>query len=199
MALNSVANLIMTPARMLYAPLATAIPADTVLAGASWGAGWVEMGFTSAPFVMAVDREDADFPIEQSPTPVKRQTTALNMRFESTLAEIDMLLLALALGGTVATTAAGALQPGIDELTGGGLVHLTERMFGAEGSWANSTGVLLPVRFIIYKATAKLNGDLEFSKETPSGIAIQINALADMARAVGDRVYLLQKVTAPAT
>mgnify|MGYP001009917533 CR=1 FL=1 len=44
-----VANIILSNALLYAAPLNTALPANTVAFGGSWGGAWSRIGFTSAP------------------------------------------------------------------------------------------------------------------------------------------------------
>jgi hypothetical protein len=55
------------------------------------------------------------------------------------------------------------------------------------------------VRVFFYKATAELNGKLEFSKKNAMGIPLQIKALADTTKVVGKQLILIQKVTGKTT
>ena len=59
--------------------------------------------------------------------------------------------------------------------------------------------IQLPARVFFYKATAELNGKLEFSRKAAAGIPLTVRALADTSKAVGKQLMIVQLVTAKAT
>jgi hypothetical protein len=115
------------------------------------------------------------------------------------LAELTATNLGLLIGQTKTSAAAGAGTVGYEELTAGGTRIIPEKAWGFEGLYIDASGNNLPVRLFIYKGTAKLNGELEFSKEEYPGFALQVQALEDPTLTVGQRTFKFQKVTAPAT
>jgi hypothetical protein len=70
--------------------------------------------------------------------------------------------------------------------------------WGFEGTYTNDSGVSFPVRFFLYKGTARANGATEQGRELSPGIAIQVNGLADTSKAVGKQLFKWQKITAAA-
>jgi len=48
-----VADILLTPASIWYAPVGEALPADNVAYGADWAGNWENLGYTTAPLSMA--------------------------------------------------------------------------------------------------------------------------------------------------
>lgn len=194
-----VANLLRGPAVVWYAPVGEAPPADSVAAGVAWGGNWARLGYTKADLEAEYEAEEQEFEVYEELTPVDRNKTAENLTLETTLAEVTSAYLALGTEGTASTTAPGAGQVGKDELVQGGEAELTKRAWGFEGIYVDSAGTKRPVRVFIWKATSKLNGKLTFGKAASPGITLQIKALADTSKAVGQKLFKMQRVTAAAT
>lgn len=199
MATPVVSNLISGPAIVYYAPEGESVPADSVAAGTTWGGNWTRVGYTKAPLTMTYEAEQMDLEVEETLTAVRRVKTSENLTLETTLAEITSTYLSLAVGGTASTTAAGAGQVGKDELVVGGVATETVRAWGFEGTYVNNSGTSYPLRVFVYRATAIINGALEFAKASSPGITLQIKALADTGKTAGQQLFKLQRVTASAT
>jgi hypothetical protein len=107
--------------------------------------------------------------------------------------------LALLVSQSKTSAAAGAGTVGYEEVQSGGTRIMTEKAWGFEGLYIDSSGNNLPVRVFIWKGTAKLNGELEFGKEDYPGTSLQVQALEDLTKSAGQRLFKFQKVTAPAT
>lgn len=196
----STADIIIGPARVLYSPVGEAIPDETTVAyGAAWGGNWEEIALTKTPFTMNRDVSTFDAMVEQSTLPVKRAITEEKVAFETTLAELTAVNLQLAMGGTVTTTPAGAGQVAFEQIVAGGKATLDERQWGVEGVYVDASNVSFPIRIIIYRATAVLNGELSFGKGDSTGIPLRIDSLGDLTKAVGAQLLIFQKVTAAAT
>lgn len=197
--MGTATNILIGGARVFYAPVGESLPADSVAWGAAWGGNWAEVGYTSAALAWMVSRETKEVEAQQTTLPIKRVVTKERHAFETVLAEVSSSHLQLAIGGTATTTPAGAGQVGKDELEAGGEAIMDERAWGFEGIYVDSTGTERPARCWIYKATAVINGDLEFSRETETGINLRIEALEDSGKAAGKRAFKFQRVTAAAT
>ncbi|MCB8942542.1 MAG: hypothetical protein H6658_02080 [Ardenticatenaceae bacterium] len=197
----STADIIISPARIFYAAVGTAMPADTVAYGAAWAtpSGWTEIAMTKTPFSMNRDASVFNAMIEQSTLHVKRSVTEEKVAFETTLAEFTGANLLLGTEGTLTTTAPGAGQPGKETIEFGGQVTLTERTWAVEGLFVSDLGNPHPIRFQIYRATAVLNGQLQFAKGDSTAIPLRIESLGDLSQAVGKQLGKIIKITAPAT
>lgn len=88
---------------------------------------------------------------------------------------------------------------GKEELDAGGVSTLTKRAWGFEGKYVDEDGATFPIRLFIWKGTASMNGDLEFGKDDYAGISLQIEALADRTKSLGQQLFKMQKVLEPAT
>lgn len=195
----SVSDLIVSPCRVLYSVTGTSLPADTVAAGASWGASWSELAYTDTDLTVKLVRERVEADIQESLTPILRAVGRETLEIETSLAELLPSSLALAWGGTFSQTAAGAGQPAKDELVGGDDALVTEYQWGFEGSYVSAAGNTHPIRLVVWKGVTELGADLMFGKKTKTGIPFRIVANPDMSKARGQRLYKLIKITAPAS
>ena len=196
----AVADIIIAPATVYYAPVGEALPSlDTVQFGTAWPGNWVNVGFTLTPVSLGYDQELFELEVEQITLPVKRLRTKEAAMIETNLAEITAANLNLTLDGTVTTTAAGASTRAKEIVKAGGKTAITERAWGFEGLLKLDGNIQLPVRVFFYKATAQLNGKLEFSKKAAVGIPLQVKALADTSKAAGNQLVEIQRATAKAT
>ena len=195
-----VSDIIVSPARVFVGAVGATPPADSVAAGASWGASWAELGFTNAALSFKYSDEQLAIEIEQSLAAVDRVKTKEELAVETMLAELNLDNVAYAIGsGSVSQTAAGVGQVGKEEFLAGGSRTLTKRAWGFEGSYVDEDGATFPIRVFVWKAVGKLNGALEFNKTAVSGVPLQLNAVADMTKTDGQRLFKIQKVLEPAT
>ena len=199
-----VANVIKSGARLYVAPTGEANPDETSVAyGAAWGGNWVRVGYTKTPLTMAYESDESDIEVEEELAPIKRRRVKENLTLETVLAELTATYLQLAASDqdTVSETAAGVGQKAYEETGLGGEAILTERKFGFEGLYITSGGDEEPIRLFVHKATAKINGNLEFSQKSTdyTGIPIQISALSDTTQNAGQKLCLFQRVTSETT
>ena len=196
-----VTDIIVTPATIWQAPVGEPLPDETsIAAGAAWGGNWSSIGYTGGPLTVAYEFEVVDVMIEQSLAPVNRKKSSEALRLETTMAELTAAAAKLAFGGgTISTTVAGASQKAFEDLDLGGDADMDEYAWGFEGTYIDQDGAEQPVRFFIYRGTAQAGGELEFGRETQTGIPLQIAALADMTQDQGSRLFKLQRVTAAAS
>lgn len=192
----AIADILMSPARIFYAPTGEAEPDEnTVAYGAAWGGNWVNLGYTTAPLTVNYNRELFELEVEQITLAVKGIITKETVQLETTLGEFTGTNLLLAFGGTVTTTAAGVAQVPMVELEAGGAVTLPVYAFGFEGLYQTDAGAQYPVRWFIWRGSSVLNGNLEFSKKAAVGIPLQITAWADTSKVSGKQILKVQKVT----
>jgi hypothetical protein len=196
----AVADILLSPAKIYYAPVATALPnATSVAYGTAWGGAWADLGYTLTPITVGYTQDVFKLEVEQVTLPVKGLITMEEVTIETTLAEITAANMALAFGGSVGTTAAGTAQVALEELKSGGSSGISYYAWGLEGLYVTATNVQLPVRMLIYRGSAVLNGSLNFSKRAAVGIPISITAWADTTKTAGQQLWTFQKVTAPVT
>lgn len=194
----TVTNILKSNAVLWYAPVGETLPDETSIDfNEAWGGNWARVGYTKEPLAMGIEDERAKFNVEEELTPVDERRTMFQPSFETVLAEVTGGYLSLMVGGTVATTAAGAGQKGYEELDFGEEAVITKYAWGFEGLYLDSSGNELPLRVFIINGTAKLNGNLEWSQRNDEyvGMPIRIEALAN----AGDSPVKFQRVTAPAS
>lgn len=196
----AVADILLSPARIFYAAVGTALPnPNTVAYGGVWTAPWVDLGYTLTPITVGFNQEIYKLEVQQVTLPLKGLITTQEVTLETTLAEITAANMALAFGGSVSTTAAGTAQVALEELKSGGASSITYYAWGLEGLYVDANNNQLPVRVLIYRGSAVLNGNLNFSKSEPVGIPLQITAWADTTKTAGQQLWTFQKTTAPHT
>jgi len=197
-----VANILYGNAILYKSPVSEAIPADTIALGTAWGGNWLRVGYTTEGVTATYEDEQVDIGVQEELTPVERFKSAESLNLETMLSELTADYLDFAIGaGAVTPTAAGAGQPGMEEYDLGGEVQLDKFQWGFEGTYRDASGTGFPVRLFIWKATAKLNGGLEFAKdkEGGTGIPLQINALAMTSKAAGQKLMKFQRMLVAAT
>lgn len=194
----SVSDILVSPAKIYYSPLATALPDETTVAvGDAWPAGWIDLGYTLTPVSMSFSADTFELEVEQVTNPLKIIRTKETLEFETSLAELTAANLKLAMGSsqTVTTTAAGASQHGFDDLKMGGEVLIPEYQWGLEGYTLDTSNRKLAKRIFIYRAVATLNGKLDFSKKAAAGVSLKVKALADTTKTAGQQLINVQFVT----
>ena len=109
-------NVVYGTALCFTAPVGTSLPADASLGvGSAWtGGGWSYIGATDSGVTLTWNPSTQDLNIEEQPTPVAVLVTTATMTVgfnfsEETLANINM---SMGNNGSIATTSAGAGQPG---------------------------------------------------------------------------------------
>lgn len=196
----AVADILMSPAKIYFAVTGTALPnPNSVAYNAAWGGAWSDLGYTLTPITVGYSQDLFKLEVEQITLPVKGMVTTEEVKIETTLAEITAANLLLAFGGAVATTAAGTAQVALEELKSGGSPDISYYAWGLEGLYVTAANVSLPVRILIYRGSAVLNGALTFSKKEAVGIPLQITAWADTTKTAGQQLWQFQKTTAPHT
>jgi len=176
------------------------LPDETDVAyDGAWGGNWAQIGYTKAPLTLAYESEELDLAVEEVLASVKRFRIGERLTLETVLAEVTAAYLQLAAGEQTAVTetAQGAAQDAYEETGLGGIVQLQEESWGFEGLFVDADGADQPIRVFVHKATATLNGALEFSKKSSDypGIPLQIKALADTTQSAGEELMIWQRVT----
>ena len=195
-----VADLIVGPARVFYAPVGEALPDESSIGyGDAWGGNWTEVGTTKVPVTVKYEVERGEAMVEQSTAVLKRWIKTEKLALETVLAELSTAHMGLLLEGTETTTAAGAGQVGMKELEVGDTWQMSERAWGFEGLYKTDAGAEFPIRLFVYRATSVINGDMEFGKNDTTGMPLRVEALADVSQAAGKRLMKIQKVTTAAT
>lgn len=195
----AVGDILIAPATVYRAPYGEALPSgDTIDYGEAWGGNWVNVGYTLTPVSVGWTQELFELEVEQETTPVISLRVKQEAMIETTLAELTGANLNLVLDGVLTTVVAGAGVRGKETVKAGGKTSITNYAWGFEGFFKLDT-VQLPVRVFLYKATANLNGQLQFGKRVAAGIPLQVKGLTDTTKTAGQRVIEIQKITAKAT
>jgi hypothetical protein len=192
-------DIVVSGAKVFYSPTGTAAPADTLAVGASWPVGWVYVGYTLEATTINYSFEVMEVMVQQTMAPVRRTRQTEELTLETVLAEHAAPLIALALSGTASATAAGSGQPGKEEVTFGGDYNLPLNQWAVEGSYVDEDGALFPIRIFIHQGTAAEGGSLEYNRESPTGIPLQIKAIADTTKAVGNHLMKIVRILEPAS
>lgn len=196
------ADILIGPGRILYAATGTANPDETTVAyGASWGVGWTSLGdfLEGSGVTISLDEEFTKVYTEQSTAPVAAVRTKREAMLKATLAEHSVVNMALIIGTSASTTAAGASQKGYSDINIGSESTVDYYKWGIEGFRYDSSGTAQPVRYFFHKGFVRLAGDIGFSKSDPTGVPIEITVLADRSQSTGQEIGLWQQVTAAAT
>ena len=86
-----------------------AIPADTVVYGASWGGTWTDPGYTDGGINFVTNVERGEIAVDQELDPVLRPATGRDTRISTNLAEFTAANILLATQqGAITTVAAGS-------------------------------------------------------------------------------------------
>lgn len=189
-------------ANLLYAPKGTTKPSDSTVDVndfASWPSGWVHFGYTESGPNFTYTYETAEVRAQQSGAPLKRRKTTEALTITANLLQFEALHIALATGGAVTHTAAGAGQKEVDRIVGGGESVLDEYMFAWESYREDANGDLQPVRMFLPKGTIRQNGETVNARDGAKIIPVQVEALLDDSLPVGEQLYDMRVVTGPAT
>lgn len=196
----AISEILVTGARVLYAPFGTARPDETAVAyGASWS-NWTDLGFTSSPLNISYTDSEFDVDVQQSAAPAASFRISEQLMATTRLAEFSTAVLAILLGGQNTPVSAGAGQKAYHAYGSGGQTVVPYYAFGFEGFRLDSLGNKQPLRVFFLRAQMKLSGSLVMAKNQELGIPIRIKAFIDPNEtAVGLQTMRIDYVTAPAT
>ena len=195
-------DILVAEANILYAPKGTALPDETTVAWntfTDWDAAWKHLGYTAEAARIGYNYDTFELEVEQTTQPVIQRKVSERFTIDFTLAQFDGTNLALVTGGTATNTAAGASQKAYTKVVAGGDTNLGEYLFALEGYRPDANGTKQPVRIFVHRATIRLNGNIQFSKNAGTTVPVQITGLADTGKAVGQQLFEAHIITAPAT
>lgn len=183
---NNVDTIVVSPARVLYSPVGTSLPADTLAPGGTWPTGWIELGYTAEPLKSSYTFDTIDHFVEQHLAKVGSNKSKEALMLETVMAEFTATNLNLAWDGSV--------TPGTnsDEFDIGDYRFLTKRQWGFEGDHVDGDGNYIAIRAFVWVATAVTGGELVLSKSATTGIPLKVDAFADTTRTVGNRLMKIQ-------
>ncbi len=194
-----VSDLMLSGAKILYAPYGTTLPADSLAVGAAWPAGWIDVGYTSQELTVEYSWEELPAEAQQAMSPIKYARINETAYLETVMSEITLSNMAVAFGATAPTiTAAAVGQVGKEVMKVGGLTEIPQKAWGIEGSYTDSSGVLRAHRIIFYKGQASTGGQLKYNNKVWAGIPLRINAIEDSTKTLGQRLFEYTRITASA-
>lgn len=183
-------------AKIWYAPVGEAFPDETSVAyGASLGGNWKYLGDTTEPATLNVDRNVFQVEIQQSNVPVKESITKQTLALKTTLAEHTITHLQLAFLGTASSTPSGSGQKPYSQLQFGGETNPAYYAWVLEALYQTSGNVNEPIRYMFWKGSLTLDGNIPFDKGAVAGIPINITVLADTSKPTGYQTGIIQIVT----
>jgi len=195
-------DILIGPGKLYVAPVSTANPDEsTVGYGTAWGGDWVSLGdlIEGNPVTLTINEDVTQVKTEQSTSPKNAVRTSREVIVKATLAEHSVVNLAYVLDGTAATTAAGAAQKGYSEIPFGTNSDLDFYKFGIEALRKDDDDGNEPVRWFLHKGYFRLAGDIQYAKQNPTGVPIEITLLGDGSQSAGEELGILQIVTANVT
>lgn len=195
-------DILIGPGKLYRAPLAEANPDESTVAyDAAWGGNWTNMGdfLEGSGVVLSMDEEFTKVYTEQATSAKNAVRVRREVMLSLTLAEHSVTNMAIILQGTAATTAAGASQKGYSDIPFGDQSDVDFYKWGIEGLRKDSSDNNQPVRYFFHKGYIRLAGDVNFAKQNPTGVPIEITVLGDGSQSAGEEIGILQIVTAPAT
>jgi hypothetical protein len=190
------------PARILVAPLGTALPPINA-ATLVWPPAWKEVGYTEKGTDITPTPTITDFNVDELMSPAKKMTTAEKCVISAVLAQptLQNLRYALAALSDVDVADPDSTHPGTKRVTYGGGA-LQEVMIGLEGLSPEvdpDTGVNYWRMFVGYRAMASAAVKLAFGRTVMTTIPFQIELLADGTKDPGEQLFEMVDMVLPHT
>ncbi len=159
----------------------TALPADTVLYGTTWGSTWVDRGFTQEGIELGITVDRSEIMVDQQLDPVLMPITSRDVSLKSNLAQMNANNLLLGTGqGAITTTAAASGVRGHDDYD---LAATVSDSYSSWGIDIQNDGDTEAVRIFVPKGIAIGGPSLKFGDPAHNAkIPIEIRALPDTGR-----------------
>jgi hypothetical protein len=185
-------NILVGSARLLVAPLGTALPTVSSAGVLTWPAVWKEQGATEKGTDLTYTPSFTDLNIDEAASPVGAVLKSEKTVVSCSLAEVTMNNLSTAVSASTSTTVeAGASVAGTTELDAGG-APVVYHMVGLEG--VSPAG--LPRYFVGYKAMATAAVKLAFQRATPTNIPLSLSLMADLTKPAGQQLFKIVNIDA---
>ena len=199
MSAPNVAQIMFRNVVLWFAPLGTTRIADTTAYGTTWPSPWNRFGFTKDGLAVQYDRDELEIEVQEVMGPVKRIAIGEKCTFGTRLAEVAPGYMYITTSsGIISSVPAAVGQPARSTLTMGGQGALREHMWGFEGCYRDAAGTEFPMRWYIWKGTSKVTDKLVWERKGSPGIAFEIAAMPDHAKAVGQQLFQWDMITAAA-
>lgn len=190
-------DIVVSGAKLYYANIGLAAPADTLNTTAAWPAGWTYLGYTLEALTLNYSFDPLDIEVQQTMATVARTRMKEELTLETVLAEFTGTTLSLAMAGTNTVVPPGVATTGKETVTIGGDYNLPVKQWGIQGSYRDETGVERSIRVFVWRATVAEGGELAWDRTKPAGIPLQIRALADTTKPIGSHLVQIVRITAP--
>lgn len=190
---GTTSNIIVGPARILIAPIGTAVPATpTSTTAITWNAAFKEVGYTQKGVDLTYTPTVKDITVDEEMAAVKRVLTSEKLTISAALSEATLKNLNYAISAsTLTTTPPGVSQVGVDEVhIGSG--SMVEWIVGLEGLSPEG----FPRIFVGYRGQCAAAVKLAFQRTTETTIPFEVEFLADSTQAVGSRLCKIIDITA---
>jgi stage V sporulation protein SpoVS len=193
---GTVANIIVEPARILIAPIGTAVPATpTSATTVTWDTAFKEVGYTQKGIDLTYTPTFKDINVDEEMAAVKQILTAEKATVSAVLSEATLKNLSYAIAAsTLTVTPAGASQVGVSELHVGSGTQV-EHIIAFEGKSPQG----FPRIFVGYRGLCAAAVKLAFQRTTETTINFEVNLLADSNQSAGSRLFKIIDITAVAT
>ncbi len=185
-------NILVGSARLLVAPIGTALPTVSSAGVLTWPAAWKEQGATEKGTDLTYTPTFTDFNVDESPSAVGAALKSEKAVISAVLAEVTMANLATAISASTSTPTAPAVGvAGTTELDIGG-APVVLHMVGLEG--ISPSG--LPRYVIGWKALASAAVKQAFQRATPTNIPLSLQLMADLTKAPGQQLLKIVNIDA---
>lgn len=191
---GTAANVLVGPARLLVAPIGTALPTlDGTVDPIVFAAAWKEVGYTESGVVLAYAAGIKDITVDEEMAPVKKILDTEKATVTATLAEATLTNLDYAIAAAILTKTAGDATHARLERLDVGTGVLAENMIAFEGK--NQAGKQRI--FIGYRSVPEANVQMAFKRSDKTLIPVSFGLIADPTQALGKRLYLMVDLTGP--
>lgn len=178
-------------ARILYAPAASALPADSLALNSTWPGAWKEFGYTNEPVKFNTSFEVYKVMVEQRQAFIAQKKTNSDCGFESRGVDFSADAFKAVLGGTKTTAAGGSGLPPVDIYTYTADDFVPASMWGIEGGYIFSPSQVYPVRIFGFIGYPAEGSDFDLAKAKEAGIRLNV----DFASQSDGTVYQVRWVT----
>ena len=166
-------NMMQDGATLYRAPVGTDLPPKK----STWPVqGWTEFGYTIAPFVTTRNTERSDLEVEQEDLPIDSTISSDNVSSSTTLAELTPEHLAMAFNGTIDDS-----DPDVVDIYVGSTDTEPEYMIAAVGKRLDGKRM----ETYLFRTKVEMSGDMQYSRNDPTGIPITFLTYADTSRPAG--------------
>jgi len=193
-------HVLITPGRVLVAPLGTARPDEDV----PWGTvptGYERLGLLSQSIKISFERTVQEKMVENALGKIGQQVTAESLTVETGIAEFRLKELQYAWGGIYTHVPAGASQKEYETLEGGGDICIPSSEWLLEFQYPGEEcgGLPFPLRLAFIGEASKGGGTVELGKTNQTEIPLMISASHDTDMPLGKQLFKWLKVLADAT